>query len=88
MRTPNILQPYFLVYVRDDGTVRYTFRQARQSLALFRMLAAGHPDARMDLENAFDKETEHGKRMEKYDKLIDSALRNIAVRLESRSCSN
>ena len=77
-RTPNLLQPYFLVYVRDDGTVRYTFRQARQSLALFRALAAGHPDAKVDLENAFDAETEHGKRMGKYDKLIDSTLRNIA----------
>ena len=77
-RTPNLLQPYFLVYVRDDGTVRYTFRQARQSLDLFRLLASGHPDAKMDLENAFDAETEHGKRMEKYEKLIDSALRNIA----------
>ena len=35
-RTPNRLWPYFLVYVRDDGTVRYTFRQAQQCLAIFR----------------------------------------------------
>ncbi len=32
-RTPNRLWPYFLVYVREDGTVRYTFRQSRQCLA-------------------------------------------------------
>ena len=43
-RTPNLLQPYFLVYVRDDGTVRYTFRQAGQILALFQSLAAGRSE--------------------------------------------
>ncbi len=77
-RTPNVLQPYFLVYVREDGTVRYTFRQAKHSLTLFRQLAAGQPDVRVDLEDAFDEETEHGQYMDKYDGFIDAALRNIA----------
>ncbi len=78
-RTPNRLWPYFLVYVRDDGTVRYGFRRARQCLALFRTLAAGRSEAAAALENAFDRETDHGRRMEKYDKLLDAALRNIAA---------
>ena len=77
-RTPNRLWPYFLVHVRGDGTVRYTFRQARQCLALFRSLAAGRPEAVAALEDAFDRETEHGRRMEKYDALLDAALRSIA----------
>ena len=77
--TPNVLQPHFLVYVRDDGNVRYTFRQARQSLALFRDLAAGLPDANMKLENAFDVETDHGTDMEKHEALLDSVLRSIDV---------
>lgn len=76
-RTPNRLWPYFLVYVRDDGTVRYTFRQARQCLALFQMLAAGHREARAALESAFDIETDHGRRMDRYDNLLAAALRNI-----------
>ena len=77
-RTPNRLWPYFLVYVRNDGTVHYTFRQARQCLALFRALAADRAQASTALENAFDRETDHGRRMEKYDKLLDAALKNIA----------
>ena len=77
-RTPNRLWPYFLVHVRADGTVRYTFQQARQCLALFRAIAAGRPQALMALENAFDMETDHGRRMEKYDTLLEAALRNIA----------
>ena len=77
-RTPNPLQPWFLVHVRADGTVRYSFRQARQCLVLFRSLAAGHPATSPTLEDAFDKETDHGRRMEKYDRMLESALRSIA----------
>ena len=77
-RTPNRLWPYFLVYVRDDGAVRYGFRQARQCLALFRSLAAGQAEAATALEDAFDRETGHGQRMEKYDRLLDAALRDIS----------
>lgn len=76
-RTPNRLWPYFLVYVRDDGTVRYTFQQARQCLAIFRALASGSTQASTVLEDAFDVETDHGRKMEHYDKLLASALRNI-----------
>ena len=77
-RTPNRLWPYFLVHVRGDGSVRYTFRQARQCLALFRSLAAGRPEGISALDDAFDRETGHGRRMEKYDALLDAALRSIA----------
>ena len=78
-RTPNRLWPYFLTYVRNDGTVRYGFRQARQCLALFRALAVGRPDAAAALENAFDRETGRGRRMDKYDGLLGAALRDIAA---------
>jgi len=77
-RTPNRLWPYFLVYVRNDGTVRYTFRQAYQCLALFRALATGRSDAAAALEDAFDRDTQQGRQMEKYDALLAAALRSIA----------
>ena len=77
-RTPNRLWPYFLVYVRDDGSVRYTFRQARQCLALFQGLAAGIPEANMALEDAFNHETQQGQCMKKYDAILADALRSIA----------
>ena len=77
-RTPNRLWPYFLVHVRDDGTVHYTFRQAQQCLALFRAVAADRPEAAAVLEDAFDRDTSQGRKMEKYDALIVAALRSIA----------
>ena len=76
-RTPNRLWPYFLVYVRDDGTVRYTFRQARQCLALFQALAVGQGEALSRLEDAFDRETKQGQSMTKYDTMLNAALRSI-----------
>ena len=73
-RTPNRLWPYFLIHVRDDGKVRYTFKQAGQCLALFRTLAAGQPEAKTALEDAFNQETRHGQDMEKYEGLLKAAL--------------
>ena len=77
-QTPNRLQPYFLTYIRDDGTVRYGFRQAKQVLSLFQTLAAGKKEAIATLEAAFDHETAHGEKMEAYEDLLAKALRNIA----------
>ena len=77
-RTPNRLWPYFLVYLRDDGSVRYTFRQSRQCLALFQALASGGSEANLALEDAFSREIGQGERMEKYDAMLAAALRSIA----------
>ena len=78
-RTPNPLQPWFLAYVRDDGAVRYGFRQARQCLALFRALASGRANAANALEDAFDRETDHGRRMARYEGLLAAVLRDTAA---------
>ena len=77
-RTPNRLQPYYLTYIGDDGKVRFTFRQAKQVLALFQAVAAGADQAAVALEDAFSAETQHGKDMAKYEGLLDKALRGIA----------
>jgi len=76
-RTPNRLWPYFLVYVRNDGTVRCTFRQAYQCLTLFRALATGRSEAAAALEDAFDRDTNQGRQMRKYDALLATALHSI-----------
>ena len=77
-RTPNRLWPYFLVHVREDGSVRYSFPQAKQCLALFQALASGRAEAETALEDAFDRETKQGRYMKKYEAMLSAALRNIA----------
>ena len=40
--TVNPLQPFFLVYIRDDGTVRFNYTNSKQVLEIFRLLCEGH----------------------------------------------
>ena len=82
-RTPNRIQPYFLCYVRDDGTVRYTFRQAKQTLSLFQSLASGIDKPIEALEDAFDARTQQGTDMGHYEELLAKALRSIAATFSS-----
>lgn len=77
-RTPNRLQPYFLCYVRDDGSVRFTFRQAKQTLSLFRALASGVNKPNALLEDAFSARTQQGTDMVHYQRLLEAALHSIA----------
>ena len=86
-RAPNLLHPWFLVYVHDDGTVRCTFRQAGLCLALFRALAADREEASAALEDAFADETGNGARMGKYETMLAAALKSIAVSFRSAELS-
>ncbi|MCY7374421.1 MAG: phospholipase D-like domain-containing protein [Pyrinomonadaceae bacterium] len=45
----NPLQPYFLVYVRDDGTVRFNYTNAKQVLEIFRLMCEGKTEPYEDL---------------------------------------
>ncbi len=89
-RTPNLLHPYFLAYVQDDGSVRYAFPHAGRILSLFQNLAAGQKKPLQELEDAFADETENGRSMKKYEALLDAALRsitNVFARTERRQIS-
>ncbi|MGR3913088.1 MAG: helicase-related protein [Gammaproteobacteria bacterium] len=70
----NPLGDYYLVYVRDDGEVRYNYTHAKQVLELFGELAREKNQPLQPLCDAFDRETGHGRDMEKYDKLLDSVF--------------
>ena len=76
--TPNRLQPYFLAYARDDGTVRYVFKHARQVLTLFGAVARGRTRPLRDLVAAFDKETNQGADMARYETMVRAAVRATA----------
>ena len=87
-RTPNRLWPYFLVYVRDDGTVRFTFQQAVQCLTMFRALAANQAEIATVLEDLFDKKTRQGTDMAMYETMLSSALRSVANTLQDAELRN
>ena len=74
----NPLQPYFLVYIRDDGEVRFTFAQPKQILEMYRLLCAGVKKPYEELCNLFDIETDNGKNMTHYNDLLLKAIKAIS----------
>jgi hypothetical protein len=83
--TINPLQPYFIVYVRDDKVVRYTFAQPKQILEIFRVLCAGKAVPYEAICNLFDRETCNGSDMKKYSGLLKAAVDSIIYTFQKRA---
>jgi hypothetical protein len=81
----NPLQPHYLVYVRDDGTVRYGFAQPKQILEIYRVLCAGVEYAYEQLCALFDQATHDGADMQLYNDLLTAAARSIERQFRRRS---
>ena len=82
--TVNPLQPYFLVYVRDDGTVRFGFAQPKQVLEIFRLLCAEKTTPYQQLCDLFDQQTKNGADMGAYSALLTKAVESIAITFRKR----
>ena len=83
----NPLQPYFLVYVLNDGNVRFGFARPKQVLDVYRILCSGKNVPYSDLCNLFDQETNHGAKMDVYDNLLRKAVDSIAVTFRKRAAT-
>lgn len=73
----NPLQPWFLVYIRDDGTVRFKYVHAKQILEIYRALCAGREKPYETLCELFNRETRQGESMGVYTQLLKQAIRDI-----------
>jgi hypothetical protein len=82
--TVNPLQPYYLVYVLHDGTVRFTFVQPKQILEIYRLLCSGKAAAYEQLCQLFDTETRNGTDMSLYNKLLQAAVNSVARTFQKR----
>lgn len=80
----NPLAPHYLVYVRDDGEVRLAYTQVKTILSLFRELAHGETEPYAELCRLFDRETENGASMQRYTRLVDSAVASITATFQQR----
>jgi hypothetical protein len=86
--TVNPLQPYFLVYIQDDGVVRFSFTHPKQILDILREFCAGCSAPYEELCRAFDQETRNGTAMQWYDDLLAKALRSIENHFRKRVVSS
>lgn len=84
----NALQPYFLVYIRDDGEVRYNFTAPKQILEIFRAVCQGQNKAYEELCDQFDRQTDEGADMGQYNQLLEKAVRAIVTQFARKTTSN
>ena len=76
-KTPSPIYPYYIVYIRKNGDIRYGCANAKQVLDLFETAAVGKSDELPELCLQFDQETQHGKHMADYNKLLNAVVAHI-----------
>ncbi|MBL7894519.1 MAG: NgoFVII family restriction endonuclease [Bacteroidia bacterium] len=81
----NPLQPYFLVYIRDDGQVRFNYTNAKQILEIYRLMCSGKKEAYEKLCNIFNLETKSGEEMSQYTELLRKSVEEVSRVFKKRS---
>ncbi|MDE0556252.1 MAG: C-terminal helicase domain-containing protein, partial [Candidatus Poribacteria bacterium] len=76
-KTASPIHPYYTVYIRNSGDIRYGCINAKQVLDLFEASAVGKENTIDDLCLWFDQETEYGGNMAHYNKLLDTVISHI-----------
>ena len=72
------VHPYYAVYVRDSGDIRYGCAHARQVLELFESVAVGKTEPLQKLCDQFDHETQNGRDMTHYNRLLNAVMAHIS----------
>ena len=73
----NALHPYYMVYISTQGEVKLTYLQAKYTLDIFKKLCNGDDAIHHDLVEAFNEETDEGKNMSGYSKLLKESIEHI-----------
>ena len=81
------LDPYFLVYVRRDGSIRHGFAAPKTILDAMRAMCVGRTEPIAALCEAFDRETDKGQNMDGYDALALAAVEAIRSNYAGRALS-
>ena len=76
-RPASPVHPFYLVYLHDSGNIRYGCANARQALAVFDAATAGKNTHITELCDRFDRETDQGRDMSFYDKLLTDSIAHI-----------
>ncbi|MCI5608791.1 MAG: SNF2-related protein [Spirochaetia bacterium] len=81
----NPLNPYFLVYIYEDGSKIYNYTSAKSILEVYRLLCSGENAPYDKLCELFNKETNNGSNMAKYTDLLDKSVTEIMSSFKKRS---
>lgn len=81
----NPLQPYFLVYIREDGVIRFNYTNAKSILEIYRLLCSGVKQAYDKLCELFNEDTGKGENMQQYTELLKQAVDEISRVFKKRN---
>ncbi|MFO1064127.1 MAG: helicase-related protein [Pirellulales bacterium] len=73
----NRLHPYYLIYMRDDGSVVLNQTEVKRILDLVRSACRGHSSPMSPVCAKFNKRTDEGRDMRMYSALLDQAIRSM-----------
>ncbi|MFG6356990.1 MAG: DEAD/DEAH box helicase family protein [Acetatifactor sp.] len=80
INSQNRLHPFYMVYMVEDGTVVIDHLSPKEMLDSFRLLCKGKKEADRRLCGLCNAETEDGRNMKKYSKLLGDAIASIVQR--------
>ncbi len=84
----NSLYPYYMVYVYEDGNVRYNYIHTKKILDFYRKLCSGKNEVLKDIVKTFNNATNDGKDMKKYSNLLEDAIDNIMGKKEEKGVAS
>lgn len=84
----NALYPYYMVYVYNDGTVRYSYIHTKKILDFYKKLCCGHNEVLKDVVDIFNEETNNGRNMNRYSELLENAIDNIIGKKEEKGIAS
>lgn len=73
----NLLHPFYMVYLADDGTVICDHLQPKRLLDVMRHVCRGKNKADQELCAIINKETADGRKMQRYSDLLANAIDSI-----------
>jgi hypothetical protein len=74
----NRLYPYYILYVNKEGEVVVPISDSRQLLEKIRLLCRGKKEPLSNLVAKYNYETQEGKRMGVYTKLLQDAIQSVS----------
>ena len=78
-KTASPIHPFYAVYIRKNGDIRYGCANTRQVLDLFESAAVGKIEPRQKLCIQFDTETQNGENMVLYNGLLKAVINHVSV---------
>ncbi len=76
-REKNPLSPYYLVYIGEDGLVKFSYIRSKKVLDYYKKLCLGKTEVLDDLVKEFNSDTNNGKDMSMYSELLVETIEDI-----------